>query len=59
MTERNREHDHAETRPAKPSGEAAAGNPPVSPVENYDLGKVDKRRRIFGNGDTDREDIKP
>lgn len=59
MTERNPETRHAETKPAKPSGEAAAGNSPVSPVENYDLGKVDKDRRIFGNGDTDREDFKP
>ncbi len=42
----------------KASEDRTAGNPPVSPVEDFDLEKVDKNRRIFGNGDTDREDLK-
>ncbi|HEX2147919.1 MAG TPA: hypothetical protein VHG11_09755 [Pseudorhizobium sp.] len=44
---------------AKPDGKTASDaassvNPPVKPVENFDLGKVEKDRRIFQNGDTDR-----
>lgn len=43
----------------KANENAISGNPPVAPVDDYDLGKVDKDRRIFGNGDTDREDQTP
>lgn len=43
----------------KPSEDELAVNPPVAPVENYDPGKADGKRRIFGNGDTDREDLEP
>jgi hypothetical protein len=46
----------ARDRTGKDADEKVAGNPPVSPVDNFDLQKVDKDRRIFGNGDTDRED---
>ena len=43
----------------KPSAEdkvTVSGDASVQPVENFDLGKVDKDRRIFQNGDTDRTD---
>lgn len=35
---------------------AVSDDSSVQPVENFDLGKVDKDRRIFQNGDTDRTD---
>ena len=35
---------------------AVSGDASVQPVDKFDLGKVDKNRRIFQNGDTDRTD---
>jgi|GEM_PF-6078999 len=35
---------------------AVSGHASVQPVEKFDLGKIDKDRRIFQNGDTDRTD---
>lgn len=40
--------------PAPEDKAAVSGNPPVQPVENFDLGEVDEDRRMFQNGDTDR-----
>jgi hypothetical protein len=40
--------------PATEDKSAVSGNPPVQPVENFDLGEADADRRMFQNGDTDR-----
>lgn len=64
MTEQNASQKPADITPAdkKPADrtteDRTTGNPPVSPVETFDLDQVDKDRRMFGNGDTDREDLK-
>ncbi|KEQ02981.1 hypothetical protein [Pseudorhizobium pelagicum] len=45
----------SESKKPVPEDEAAvSGNPPVQPVENFDLGEADDDRRMFQNGDTDR-----
>nr|CAD6426405.1 hypothetical protein REQ54_02870 [Rhizobium sp. Q54] len=43
-----------ERQPASGSTYPAGTDSPVKPVENFDLGKIEKDRRIFQNGDTDR-----
>lgn len=58
MTEQNQSQKPAGKTTGKIAEDKIAGNPPVSPVETFDLDQVDKDRRMFGNGDTDREDLK-
>ncbi|CAD7052404.1 hypothetical protein REJC140_01866 [Pseudorhizobium endolithicum] len=55
MTDRSRASSGKDERqPASGSKDPAGTDLPVKPVENFDLGKVEKDRRIFQNGDTDR-----
>lgn len=41
-------------KPATEDKAAISGNPPIQPVENFDLGEADDDRQMFQNGDTDR-----
>lgn len=46
--------DKAEQKQQLGDDSAVSGNAPVQPVEKFDPGKIDKDRRMFQNGDTDR-----
>ena len=53
----DRSNEAAEAERKMPEADAKATVPkgnPVEPVKDFDLGKIDKDRRIFQNGDTDR-----
>lgn len=45
-----------EKKPEKTDKQAGiSGNSPISPVKEFDVGDAEEDRRIFQNGDTDRE----
>jgi hypothetical protein len=46
--------DKAEQKQQTADDAAVSANAPTQPVENFDPGKIDKDRRMFQNGDTER-----
>ena len=55
MTELSNKPAHGQDKQPPTDEAAVSGNPPVQPVEDFNPGNVDEDRRIFQNGDTDRE----